>query len=341
MAGLPELYLSAPAARLPETALTNNQVLDRVRDRFRGTDAEWKLVERLIRYVFRLCGSELRYMEERAPRPVADHAVAAAHDLLASYGLHPMDLDAVVYGSIAREYFEPATATEVSDKLGAHRALSYDVVAACAGALLAVQDLVARFAVDPDLKVGLVSTASITETHLSYDIQTPEQVDLLAAGLTIGNAATAMLVTREPLPRSGRIRAMFSQGMPAHHKLCRAPVDGPFQSQSSALFALAEHTPGHIQECMARAGWKTPDVDYFVLHQPSNRILKGIAEGLEARPDQVPKIHGLYGNTESSAVPLTLRYLLDQGMIRPGSKLLLGSAAAGFIMSTLAVEWVA
>lgn len=337
--GIPELYLSAPAIRLPTTVLTNEDVLGRVRERFRGTEGEWKSLSRLIRYVFRLCGTEVRYMEETAPKPVADHSVVAARELLSSYGVDPAELDLVVYGSIARDYYEPATATEVAGKLGAHGALSIDVAAACAGAMVSVQDVAARFAIDDTLRLALVCTSSITDRWLSYDLQTAEDVDLMAAGLTIGNAASAMLISRSPLRPGGRILAVHSQGLPAHHDLCRAPIDGVFRSQSSALFGLAEHTPPHIRQTLSRVGWSVEDVDLFVFHQPSNRVLREIASNLGARPEQMPQIHGIYGNTESSAVPLTFHHLLREGVIRPGMKLLFGTAAAGFVMSTAAVDW--
>ena len=49
------------------------------------------------------------------------------------------------------------------------------------------------------------------------------------AGLTLGNAAAAMLVTREALAGGGaRLVEMIHQTRAQHWDLCRAPVDGHF-----------------------------------------------------------------------------------------------------------------
>ncbi len=336
---LPDIWLSAPAVRLPARALTNADMLARVRARFRGTDPEWDRVERRIRSLFRACGTDLRYLEEEAPTPLAGHAAAAATDVLAAQGVSAADLDLVIYGSIAREYYEPATAAEVAGRLGADRAMAYDVTAACAGSLLAVHDVVARAAVDDELRRALVVTSTMTAGHVQYDIPDADAVTYLGAGLTLGNAATAMLLTREPGPDRARVVAMLAEGMSRHHDLCRAAVNGHFVTDGPAIFALARHLPTHLKKVCDRAGWRPDEVDVFVCHQPSNAVLRGIAAGLELSADRLPQLHGHYGNCAASAVPVALDHLRRHGRIRPGAKLVLAAAASGFVMASVAVVW--
>lgn len=336
---LPPVWISAPAVRLPKQAVGNDEMIARVKARFRGTDAEFDRVERRIRSLFRACGSETRYLEEEAPTPLAGHAAAAATDLLTARGLTAADLDLILYGSIAREYFEPATAAEVAGRLGADAAMAYDVTAACAGSLVAIQDAVARFAVDDSLRRALVVTATMTAGHIQYDIPDTDAVTYLGAGLTLGNAATALLLTREPLPGSGRVVAMHAQGMSRHHELCRAPVGGHFVTDGPELFALARHLPGHVKGLCDRAGWTPGDVDLYVSHQPSNAVLRGICGALEVPAERMPQLHGVFGNCAASSVPLALDHLVRAGRVRNGDKLVLAAAASGFVMASLAVVW--
>lgn len=337
---LPAVWLSPPAVRLPEVVRTNDDVLRLVHAAFRGTEEEWGPVNRRIRSLLRACGTDRRHWEAD-PLPLAGHAAAASREVLAAQGVTPDAIDLLLYGSLAREYFEPATAAEVAGLLGADRALALDLTAACAGSLLAVQDFVARSAVDDSLRTGLVCTSTMTPPgFIQYGIQTPEEVALLGAGLTLGNAATAMVLSRtQPAGGGGRIRAFLGEGMSAHHGLCRADIHGHFVSDGPAIFALAQHMPGHVRRLCDRAGWAVNEVDLFVTHQPSNSVLRAIAGALEVEPAIMPALHNLYGNCAESSVPIALRHALDHGRIRPGAKIVMAAAASGFVMASLAVEW--
>ncbi len=333
------VYLSLPAANLPPAVVPNEAVIERVRARFRGGALQWKALERALRLVFQSCGTTVRHQETAEPAAPGLHAANRAADVLREQELRADALDTVVYGSIARTVFEPATACEVAARIGAHRALAFDVVAACAGPLVAVEQLLGKAAIDPSWRLGVITSASLSEGHLSYDIQVLDDLETLAAGLTIGNASTAMLMGRRPFRHGGRIVATHTQGQSAQHALCQVPTNGPFLSSRATLVQLAALVPQHVEAVTRRAGWAIRDVDLFVFHQPSDRVLRGVARTLGVPADRVPQLHGLHANTEASAVPLALRTLHDTGRLRPGMKLLLGSAAAGFTMASVLVEW--
>lgn len=333
------LYLSLPAAHLPGVALTNADVVERVRAAYTGEPSEWRSLERAIRLVFQSCGTTVRYMETLEPAAPGLHAARQVEAVLRENGVEASSLDTVVYGSIARTVFEPATAAEVAARVGADRALAYDVVAACAGPLVALETLVGKAAIDPTWQRGVLATASLSEGHLRFDIQRVAELDTLAAGLTIGNASTGWLVGRTPFRHGGRIVVTHTQGASQGHTLCSVPTNGPFQSSRATILNLAAMVPEHVQTLAARGGWSVSDIDLFVFHQPSDRVLRGVARALGVDPARVPQLHQLHANTEASAVPLALRHLHDTGQLRPGMKLLLGSAAAGFTIASALVEW--
>lgn len=334
---LPEIYLSSPGVRLPVTTWDNEEVLARVASCYRGDPQAWRKIERAIRYVFRSCGSAVRHVELERPRPVADHAVGAAEAVIERHA--PERIDAVVYAGIARDYYEPATAAEVAAKLGIVDVPTWDVIGACAGPLVALSAVAGSMAIDPNLDTVLITAAAMSGPHLSYDIQSLEDLDTLAAGLTIGNASAAFLVSRRPFASGGRLRGILVEGRPQHHALCRVPTSGFFRSAGAAMFALAAEVPGHMRRAAARAGWAVDAVDLWASHQPSNTILRDVANALDIEPERLPQLHQLFGNTESCAVPVALDHLLASGRIRPGMKLGLGSAAAGFTLATAMVEW--
>lgn len=331
--------MSAPAIYLPAKKVTNDELLARVRAEYRGDD--WADLERRIRWVFRLCESKERFLEEVNPTPLAIHGETVARRCMEAQGLDSHQIDFVMYGSIAREYYEPSTASEIAARLGLQRAMVMDVTSACAGGLMAIQTACGHLAVQPQLQQGLVCNVAMSHGHLSYDIQDVADAEQRVAGLTIGNAATAVVVSRTPTPGCGRIRGVLSEGLPQYHDLCKVPIGGTFRSLGVEIFGLSlETVPDHIRRLLAQVGWQVADVDYFLVHQPSNRLLRQIGKSLGVDMSRVPMVHHLYGNTESCAATLTMGHLMQSTPLRSGTRMVLVSAAGGFVMASLAIEWL-
>ncbi len=338
---LPQMFFSRPATILPETAVDNDAALARLHESFRGTAGEWELIEQGVRWVFDRCNTKLRYLESDDTLSPGEFASRAAAACLEANGVAASDVDLLIYGGIARDAFEPATATEVAGRLGATPLIAMDVTCACAGLIEAMHVAAGYFALHDDINTALICAGEITRDRITYDLQTVEEVTLGVAGLTLGNAAAALLITREPLAAGGaRLEAITHETLPENWALCRAPVDGHFMSQSKELFALSVHVVPLISGLLANAGWTPQDVDHYAFHQPSEALLKRIFSDLDAKPDACIHTHSMYGNTASTAWALALDHRLRNGSVANGDKIVIGSAAAGFTMVAAAAEWV-
>lgn len=333
------LYLSAPGVALPDVQWTNQDQLAKVRAHFRGSEQEWESIRRQLELVFALCNSKLRYHEPEPHGRLAEYAARAARACLDGAGLRAEQLGLVINGSIAREYFEPATAMEVCAKLGLERTHAFDVTSACAGLLEGVHAAAAYMHMYPELEHALVCAADLTTSVLSHDIQSSADLAIRGAGLTIGDGAAAFVLSRQPLPQSGRVLGLLSQSLPQHHHLCSAPIHGSFRSNSAELFKLGEHVPGHIHELLRRCGTTIAEIDHWVCHQPSDAVVSKLMNALGVPLERALLCHELFGNTVNSTVPMTLDQLLRRGRVKPGDRLLLSTAAAGFAMVSLVLEW--
>lgn len=337
---LPRLHFSRPAIVMPDEAVDNDAVLRRVRESFRGPAADWELVEQGIRYVFERCNTQVRYVEPDARLSPGEFASRAASSCLWQNGVEAAEVDLLVYGGIAREAFEPATASEVAGRLGAKPLHALDVTCACAGLVEALHVVAGYFALHEELTTALVCAGELMRDHISYDIQSVEDVATRAAGLTLGNAAAAILVTREPLPGgSARLVDIRHKTLSQHYDLCTAPIDGHFMSRSKELFALAVHVPPEVRGLIDFAGWSPTDVDHYILHQPSEAILKRVFGELGARPEACVHTHSLFGNTASTSWAVALDHRLKHGTVNNGDKLVIASAASGFTIACAAAVW--
>ena len=337
---LPELYLSKPGVSLPGRRVDNAETIRRVRAKFKGTDKEFATVAAAIEHIFSLCKTQQRYLEAGESGGVADYAVLAARQCLEVNEISLDEVDLVICGGIAREYFEPATAMEVAAKLGLKNTHAFDVTAACVGHLEAIQTAAGYLNLHPNYRTALVCTSELSRHFLSYDIQSVRDLRMKAANLSVGNAAACMLVRKTPFPEGGiRLLALDTITVPDHWNLCQVPVDGTLFSSSVELMRLGKLIPPWMTKRLAAIGMKPSDIDHYVFHQPSEIMVRKVLEDSGVDPDKGVYTHALYGNTASASVGVTYKQLFVERTVRPGDKLVLGSAASGFAIVMVAGEW--
>src|SRR5690606_31035108 len=114
----PELYLSKPGISHPSKRVANAEIIERVRAEYRGPLSEWPSIRSAIEHIYGLSKTEFRYLEEDDSARVAHYSAEAAKRCLELNGASLDEVDVVISGGIARQYFEPATAMEVAALLG-------------------------------------------------------------------------------------------------------------------------------------------------------------------------------------------------------------------------------
>ena len=127
----PRLFFAA-GDRPTRNPVDNETSLARLREYFRGSTAEWEMVEQGVRWVFDRCSTQVRYFEgEETASPASGRPARRPHASRRTGSA--TDIDLLIYGGIARDAFEPATAAEVAGRLGATPVIAFDVTCACAG----------------------------------------------------------------------------------------------------------------------------------------------------------------------------------------------------------------
>jgi len=337
----PVVHLSRPAVVLPSGRVDNDEVLRRIRESYRGRPSLWPIVEESIRYVFARCNTHVRFFEPDDDVQVADYAARAATACIEANELLPDDIDLLIFGGIARNYFEPATAMEVADRVGIKRCHAFDVTSACVGLLESIHVASSYLALHPEIRTALVCSAELTKKFLSFDLQGPADIMRKAAGLTVGNAAAAFLLRREPFPEGSlRLLDIANMSLPKHWDLCKVPIDGTFDSLSTELMKLNIHAPPELKKLFDRVGWKAEEIDHFVFHQPGDAVVLETSQAMGIDTRKVVLTHRYFANTATTTVPLALDHLLKERKILGGDRIVFSSAAAGFTMVSGAGVWV-
>ncbi|CCO23189.1 3-oxoacyl-ACP synthase III family protein [Maridesulfovibrio hydrothermalis] len=120
-----------------------------------------------------------------------------------------------------------------------------------------------------------------------------------------------------------------------------SPIKNPdFQMDGYNVFQFTVKTiPQEIEKLAANAGTTMDDIDLFVFHQASRKVLETIGKKLKI-PDEklIIDLHDV-GNTTSSSIPIAMKRAEESGKLRRGDKVMLFGFGIGLSWSGVVLEY--
>lgn len=248
----------------------------------------------------------------------SDLCQAAAVSLLEGVGWAPDSVDALIMVTQSPDYLLPSTACLLQAKLGLPvSCAAFDVGLGCSGypyglylgalmiahggvrrALVLHGETPARFADESDRSVSLLFGDAGSATALEAD-PSGGSVPWAFVLHTDGAGYEDLII-----PGGG-----FRERFPEDRRRYCVSMNGP------NIFSFSiKRVPAVIQDTLALAGRAPEDVDYYILHQSNQFIMKHIAKKLGVPEGKMPLTLGDFGNTGGPSVPLTLT---RAGLVRP------------------------
>ena len=272
-------------------------------------------------------------------------AIAAARKALDRASLSASDLDMIIVATVTGDYTFPATACLVQDALGA-RCPSFDIQAACTGwiygAVMAHQ-FIAAGTLRNVLVIGVEVLTKITD----FDDRGTCVLFGDGAGATVFSAREGSGgILGWTLGSDGaRPEQLYRPAGGSRIPLTRDNMDtheAYINMMGPEVFKFATRVMGTaMEEALAKANLTAHDIDLFIPHQANLRIIEAASKRLDLPSEKVFVNIERYGNTSAAAVPIALCEALEQGRIRPGSKLGMVAFGAGLTWGALALEWTA
>ena len=128
---------------------------------------------------------------------------------------------------------------------------------------------------------------------------------------TDGSGADMLLLTksgrRQPMPPRNR-----------HRWDSDLYMDGP-----SLISFTVEAIPGLVDEILEKAGINRDDVDFYLMHQATFKMLSELAQRINVSQEQVPIRLSHVGNTVSSTLPILIQQMRESGDLQTGMQNLL------------------
>ena len=328
--------ISGVGRYLPERVLTNREL-----ERMVETSDEW-IVER----------SGIRERRIAADDESSGTMGArAAEEALASAGLRGSEIDLVIGATCTPDGMFPATATVIQDAIGAGRASSFDVNAACTGFLTALSvgsQFVASGSAGRVLVVG-------TET-LSRVVDWTDRGTCVLFGDGAGAVVLEPAADGEPgglaapvLRSDGALGDLLYARGPASARSAAAGDNGadPLRAVASCIVMDGRNVFRHAitamteaaQACLSGAGLEAGDIALCMPHQANVRILAAFARNLQLSEDRVYMNLERYGNTSAASIPIALAEAVAEGRLAAGDRVLMVAFGGGFTWGATVVEW--
>jgi 3-oxoacyl-[acyl-carrier-protein] synthase III len=262
---------------------------------------------------------------------LSDLAVAAGRGALEEAAVDPEEVDMVLVATLAADELTPNAAPIVAHELGAHRAGTMDVGAACTGYLSALSLAAAQIECGRCENV-LVIGADVMSRFVDKRDRGTAALFADGAGATLATAAD------DAGGRIGHI-ALHADGLGAP-AIWATHEEKVIHMQGHDTFKAAVHRLSESTlETIEQAGLELDDIGLFVYHQANARILAAVGEKLGIQPDRVIDCIDRYGNTSSATLPIAMADARERGMLEPGMNVVLAAFGAGFTWGAGVIQW--
>jgi 3-oxoacyl-[acyl-carrier-protein] synthase-3 len=275
----------------------------------------------------------------------SDLAAKAALCAMARAKITPDQIDLIVLATITPDMPFPSTACMVQEKIGARKAVAFDIQAACSGFIFGLevgQQFIMSRTYETALVIGAEKLSSIVNwrdrnTCVLFGDGAGAAIlrhraaahGLLTACMGSDGSRASLLCMPGGGSKCPPSRASLAAGM---HYLRMEDGKETFKSAIHAMFSAAK-------EVLRRCELDISQIKCIVPHQANRRIIDAVAERLGARPDQVFVNLHKYGNTSAASVAIALDNAVQSGRIHRGDLILLIVFGAGLTWGAAVIEW--
>ena len=325
---MPNARISGIAAYTPDYKLTNDEL-----SRMVDTNDEW---------ITTRVGIKERRIQKTPGLGSSHMGMEAVNKLLAETGTDKNDIELLICATSNPDYRFPSTASVIEQKCGLGKAYAYDIQAACAGFIVALQSANAY------VKSGLYKKVIVVAAEMMSSMT--DYQDRATCPL-FGDGAAAVLVepTDEPIgvidgeyhvDGTGLPHLVMKAGgsvLPASHETVDARQHFVYQEGRAVYRAAVTDMYESSLNVIKRNNLSVDSIDWFVPHQANLRIIEAVGSRLGIAPEKVLVNIEHYGNTSAASIPICLDEYKHK--LKKGDKVILTAFGAGFTWGAMYLIW--
>lgn len=281
----------------------------------------------------------------------SDLAVEAAEKIFAKGTVRREEIDTLIMCTQSPDYLLPTTACIVQERMKLSTSTAaFDINMGCSGyiyglaiassmlksgfankVLLLNADTYSKFVSRHDRACRPVfgdgAAATVIETTDGDDTVGPFDLG------TDGSGKEKLILrgsgTRDRAPGQG-----MSELLVRHSEGSFLKMDG-----AAVLMFTMGSVPRTVKAILRKAGLTKEQVDLYIFHQASKKVLDNIVRRLDIPEEKVFRGFAEIGNTVSASIPIAIKQAETQGRLLPGQRVLLVGFGVGYSWGSCVLRW--
>nr|YP_010471009.1 3-oxoacyl-acyl-carrier-protein synthase 3 [Synarthrophyton patena]UVF62838.1 3-oxoacyl-acyl-carrier-protein synthase 3 [Synarthrophyton patena] len=321
----------ATGSAVPDLCISNELISNMV-----DTSDEW---------IFNRTGIKERRISS-SPTSLIDMATAASMNALNKTHINAIDLDLIILAtSTPNDLF--GSASQLQAKIGASKAIAFDITAACSGFVIAMVTAT-QFIQNGSYSNVLVVGADVLSKWTNWSdrrtcilfgdgagaaiLQSCSVLENNILGFHLNTNGQKFDQLNIQCEYSNHDKNFFSKGLKGSFKYIT------MHGKEVYKFAVSK-VPQSIQACLGSLNLSSENIDWLLLHQANERILYAVASRLMIPSEKVISNLAKYGNTSAASIPLALNEALEDNKIQNGDLIVMSGFGAGLTWGTLIIKW--
>jgi 3-oxoacyl-[acyl-carrier-protein] synthase-3 len=274
----------------------------------------------------------------------SDLAARAAESALENAGITAEEVDLIIVATVTPDMFFPSTACFVQQKIGAKNAACFDVSAACAGFLYALeiaQQFITSHTYDTVLVIGADKLSSIVDWT---DRNTCVLFGDGAGAAVLRHRGGAHGVISTFMASDGRLSdILYIPGGGSKFPPTKDNLDqrlNCIKMNGKETYKYAVHSMlDAANKVLADANLDPEDLACIIPHQANFRIIEAIAHRFGVPIERFVVNLDRYGNTSAGAVAIALDEANRTGRMKVGDYVLLVVFGGGLTWASSVIQW--
>tara|TARA_B100000767_G_scaffold248956_1_gene250232 strand:- start:645 stop:1586 length:942 start_codon:yes stop_codon:yes gene_type:complete len=313
---MPDLYskVIGSGSYLPEKILTNHDLA--------------KIVDTSHDWIFERTGIEQRHIASENESSV-DMAYKASLKAMSMAQLSPGDIDMIIVATATPERKFPSTAVLLQDNLKIEQGFAFDINAACAGFVYAL-DIADKYIQSKVARNILVVGSEKMSSLLDWKDRN--------TCVLFGDGAGAVILSESSKP--GILSTNIGSNG-SYKDLLTVNIDPEFiEMKGNDVFKIAVKTMGKLAVSTLEKNNITIDqIDWLIPHQANSRIINAIAKKISLPSEKVILTVNKHGNTSAASIPLAFDDAYHNGSLKEGNLIMLEAFGAGFTWGSVLLKF--
>ncbi|THF73372.1 ketoacyl-ACP synthase III [Cohnella fermenti] len=317
--------ITAIGSYAPERRLTNEDL-----SRMVDTNDEW---------IVRRTGIKERRIAAEGEYS-SDLAILALRNLLERYAVDAMTIDGIIVATTTPDSPFPSVASRVQAAFGMKGALAFDMNAACAGFVSALQVANGLLLTGAYRRIAVIGVETLSRLTDYSDRSTCILFGDGAGVVLVDRAEKGAFLASDADTNGAGGAHVYAAGLSDLWRGEQLAGDGKIVQNGREVYKWAvSEVPLGVERLLARAGLPLERLDWFVPHSANRRMTESMCERLGLPSEKALISMESFGNTSSASIPLALDGAVKEDRLKPGDLLALYGFGSGLSQAGLLLEW--